>query len=107
VLGSLTREAKREVTFLGVLPEGADQAAIRASEREMRALARDEARGSGVAVVLQRDDLVEEVVRRSEECDLMILGLRRSGRGRSVFGGPMLEIAEATRCPLLMISQRG
>jgi nucleotide-binding universal stress UspA family protein len=107
VLGSLTREASREVTFLGVLPERLDQPAVRASERDLKALARDEARGSGTAVVLQRDDLVAEVVRRSQECDLMILGLRRSGRGRSVFGGPMLQIAEATTCPLLMISQRG
>ena len=107
VLGSLTREATREVTFLGVLPERLDQRAVRTSERELKALARDEARGSGTAVVLQREDLVAEVVERSRECDLMILGLRRSGRGRSVFGGPMLQIAEATTCPLLMISQRG
>ncbi|HUF75333.1 MAG TPA: amino acid permease [Longimicrobiales bacterium] len=107
VLGSLTREARREVTFLGVLRESMDSSAVRASERELKALARDEARGSGTAVVLQRDDLVAEVVQRSRECDLMILGLRRSGRGRSVFGGPMLDIAMATSCPLLMISQRG
>jgi len=80
---------------------------VRASERELKALARDEARGSGTAVVLQRDDLVAEVVQRAADCDLMILGLRRSGRGRNVFGGPMLDIARATTCPLLMISQRG
>jgi len=107
VLGSLTREAHREVTFLGVLKEGVDAVAARAAERDLSALARDEARGSGTALVLRRDDLIAEVVERSAECDLMILGLRRSGRGRSVFGGPMLEIAEATTCPLLMISQRG
>lgn len=107
VLGSLTREAPREVTFLGVLPEGGGSAAVRAAERELGALARDEARGSGTAVVVQRDDLVAEAVERSQVCDLMILGLRRSGRGRSVFGGPMVQIAEATRCPLIMISQRG
>jgi basic amino acid/polyamine antiporter, APA family len=107
VLGSLTREAPREVTFLGVLPEGGGSATVRQAERELSALARDEARGSGSAVVIQRDDLVAEVVERSHACDLMILGLRRSGRGRSVFGGPMLRIAESTRCPLIMISQRG
>lgn len=107
VLGSLTREAHREVTFLGVLREGVDAAAIRSAERDLGALARDEARGSGSALVIQRDDLLGEVVERSRDCDLMILGLRRSGRGRSVFGGPMLDIAEATSCPLLMISQRG
>ena len=107
LLGSLTREARREVTFLGVLPEGVPASAVRASERDLSALARDEARGSGTVVVLQRDDLVAEVVQRAQACDLMILGLRRSGRGRSVFGGPMLDIAMATECPLLMISQRG
>jgi basic amino acid/polyamine antiporter, APA family len=107
LLGNLTREARRDVTFLGVLREDVDATAVRAAERELKALARDEARGSGTAVVLRRDDLVAEVVERARDCDLMILGLRRSGRGRSVFGGPMLDIAMATECPLLMISQRG
>jgi len=105
LLGSLIREAPREVTYLGVLPESTSTSDLRDAERDLKALARDEARRSGSAEVLRGDDLVSEVVARASGCDLMILGLRRGGR-RSVFGGPMVRIAEATSCPLMMISQR-
>jgi amino acid transporter/nucleotide-binding universal stress UspA family protein len=105
LLGSLIREAPREVTYLGVLPESTSTDTLGDAERELKALARDEARRSGSAEVLRGGDLVAEVVQRSADCDLMILGLRRGGR-RSVFGGPMVRIAEATTCPLMMISQR-
>lgn len=105
LLGSLSREAPREVTYLGTLSEDADAETVREAERSLRALARDEARDGGAAQVIRCADLVHEVVERARSCDLMILGLRRGGR-RSVFGGPMLQIAEATQCPLMMISQR-
>jgi nucleotide-binding universal stress UspA family protein len=58
-------------------------------------------------VVVQRDDLVAEVVERAASCDLMILGLAHTDRRKRVFGHLTAEIAEATDCPLLMISQRG
>jgi basic amino acid/polyamine antiporter, APA family len=106
LLGNLTRAAPREVTFLGVLPENSERSQVADAERDLRGLAKDEARSSGSAVVVQRDDALAEIVGRSRSCDLMILGLRRSGRRRNVFGESILEIAEATDCPLLMISQR-
>jgi amino acid transporter/nucleotide-binding universal stress UspA family protein len=107
VVGSLLRDGAREVTYLGVLPEDADRAAVRRAEHDLRRLARDEARSSGSAVVVQRDDLVAEIAERAADCDLMILGLGGTDRRKRVFGHFTSEIAEATSCPLLMISQRG
>ena len=107
VVGNLCRAEAREVTYLSVLPTDTERSEVRRAERELRRLARDEARGSGTAVVIQRDDLVAEVVERAASCDLMVLGFTSTDRRRRVFGHRTAEIAEATSCPLLMISQRG
>ena len=106
VVGSLCREAPREVTYLGVVPMRTDPVELRVAERGLARLARDEARQWGSAQVIRRDDYVAEIVEQARECDLMILGLNRTDRRRRVFGQRALEIAEATECPLLMISQR-
>jgi APA family basic amino acid/polyamine antiporter len=106
VVGNLCREFAREVTYLSVLPTYAGRSEVRRAEFELKRLARDEARTSGTAVVVQKDDLIAEVVGRAAECDLMILGLSSSDRRKRVFGRWAAQIAEATSCPLLMISQR-
>lgn len=105
-VSSLCRAAPREVTYLGVLGNSAPQDEVRRADRELRRLARDEAHASGVAVVEQGDDLVGTIVERASGCDLMILGLSRAHRRKRVFGRRAAELAEATECPLLMISQR-
>lgn len=105
LLGSLSRTAPRDAMFLGVLPPGTPAAEARRAELVLRRLARDEAPGGGSAEVVCSDDVVGEVVSRADGCDLMILGLRAGGRQR-VFGEVSLAIAEATHCPLLMISHR-
>jgi nucleotide-binding universal stress UspA family protein len=89
-----------------VLHTYAKEDEVRRADFDLKRLARDEARTSGTAVVVQRDDIVAEVVERARECDLMILGLSSSDRRKRVFGRWAAQIAEATTCPLLMISQR-
>ncbi|MGD8872727.1 MAG: amino acid permease, partial [Gemmatimonadota bacterium] len=106
VVGHLCRESEREVTYLGVLPMDTPQTEVKKADRELRRLAKDEARNSGVSEVVQRANLTEEIVARAAQCDLMILGLDRSDRRRRVFGERAAGIAEATECPLLMIGQR-
>jgi APA family basic amino acid/polyamine antiporter len=107
LLGNLCRTAGRDVEFLGVLPPGATPAEVRRASRALRRLAHDEVLGGGTATVVQRDDVAAEVIERAARCDLMILGLEREHRRGGVFGERTLEIAEGTRCPLLMISRRG
>ena len=106
LLGSLTREAPRDITFLGVLSEKAGQAMHRRAQRDLERLARDEAGGDAHAELAIGDDLVSEVSRRTADTDLLILGFHRTGRRRAVFSTRMLTIARATDCPLLMISHR-
>jgi len=106
LLGSLCRTAPREVLFLGVLPREATRGETRRAEATLRRIAHDEAPGAGTAVVVHSDDVGAEVLTRAADSDLMILGLQRAHRRQGVFGERMLEIAEATDCPLLMISRR-
>lgn len=106
LLGSLTREAARDITFLGVLSENAGPAMHRRAQRDLERLAWDEVGGGAHAELAVAEDLVSEVSRRVADTDLLILGFHRSGRRRAVFSTRMLTIARATECPLIMISHR-
>ncbi len=106
LIGNFSRTATREVTYLRVLPSTTDAGAERRARRELRRLARDEARGVSKAAVVLTDDMVAEVVARAGDSDLLILGMQRLARRHKVFGEKVLEIAQRTTCPLLMISRR-
>ncbi len=106
LIGNLCRAGAREITYLRVLPETTDSTTGRRVKSELGKLARDEAPGHSVASVTLQDDMIGEVVKRAAENDLLILGLQRLGRRRKVFGTTVLEIAQRTTCPLLMISRR-
>jgi len=106
LIGNFCRSARREVTYLRVMPETTEAATERAARRELRRLAHDEAPGVSTVAVTLRDDVVGEVVARAAEADILILGMQRLARRRKVFGETVLGIAERTTCPLLMISRR-
>ena len=106
LLGSLAQGGGLEVTFLRVLPRSTNSETVRQIHEDLRRLAQDEAPSVSQGVVVMSDDMVAEVVERSAGSDLVILGLQRIGRRQKVFGEQMLEIAQAVKCPLLMINQR-
>jgi len=106
LLGSLSRTAKRDVAFLGVLSEEAGTGVHKRALRDIERLAWDEVGTDAHAELAIGDDVVTAVARRARDTDLLILGFHRSGRRRAVFSTLMLKIARATECPLLMISHR-
>jgi len=106
LLGSLSRTGNREVTFLRTIPMGTDASVRRRAEHELERLAHDEAPGISKVVVTPATDLLAEVARHAAESDLLILGLERRTRGRPAFGRKVLGLVAATKCPVLMISQR-
>jgi hypothetical protein len=79
---------------------------VRRAESDLRRQALDEARGSGKAEVRIADDVVAEIAARAREADVLVLGMQRDRRRERVFNQRILDIALATSCPLLMISQR-
>ena len=106
LIGNICRTRPREVTYLRILPADTDPKNERLARRELRKLAEDEAPDVSSVSVVRGDDTISEIVERAAECDLLIVGLQRLGRRRKFFGKLVLEIAERTTCPLLMISRR-
>ena len=56
---------------------------------------------------VQSDAPVEVVTQHAAASELVILGLRRLGRRRKVFGEFALRVARDTSCGIVMISHRG
>jgi amino acid transporter len=106
LVGNLCRAGAREITYLRIMPSSTDPVTERRTGRDLWKLARDEAPGFSTAEVTLQDDMIAAVVSRAADSDLVILGLQRLGRRRKVFGKTVLEIAQRTSCPLLMISRR-
>jgi basic amino acid/polyamine antiporter, APA family len=107
LLGSLTRMGAREVTFLGVLPEQAPDAALAATRRSLLRLAEDEVSGHLRVDVLRSDSVAETVARCAGESDLVILGLQRLSRRRKLLGDVVRRVARDTTCGMILISRRG
>ena len=107
LLGSLSRSWGLEVVYLGIVRtrDGADFG--RRLEREIRELADDEVPGRSRVEILRRDDVAGAVVERAAGADLVILGLRRSGRRQKTFGEIPVRVAKETASAVLMISRRG
>ena len=106
LLGSLVRDAPRDVAFLGVVSATVASGVHRRAVKDLERLAWDEVGDQAHAELAVSDDVVAQVAHRAEECDLLILGFHRRRRRRAVFSNLMLEIARATTCPLVMISHR-
>ncbi len=107
LLGSLRRAGARDVTFLGVFAESTPDDVCRRAERELSQLARDEAPGLSQVEVVRADGVAGEVVRRSADCDLMVVGLQRRGRRQKSFGELAARLVRETACPMILISRRG
>jgi len=106
LVGHLCREGEIEVTYLRVMPPDTPVAAQTRARRSLQQLAEDEAPGENRAEVALSGDVIDEVVKRATDCDLIVLGLQRLDKRQKPFGGMVLEIASRTECPLMMISQR-
>jgi nucleotide-binding universal stress UspA family protein len=106
VLGSLGRGGPHEITFCSVVGSSASESAHQDRRRMLQRLAEDETPGVPSVDVLVSDDVVEAIVDRSRDADLVILGLQRHG-GKKLFGEVTLRIARSTQAATLMISRGG
>ncbi len=107
LLGSLGRGGEREVTFLRVLPSNATLREQAAVKRELHHFAYDQSIPNAEVVVVASTSPVDEVAKRADSSDLVILGVQRLGRRQKLLGKFSQEIARATECPILMICSRG
>lgn len=107
LLGSLLRNAQREVTYLRVLPTTAGSDEMRRAKRDLKRLAEDEARQHSKIDIIQSDDALTTVAERANQSDLVILGVQRHARRKKLFGEFTRQIAQQTTCPIIVTSRRG
>ena len=112
LLGSITRGAAREVTFLRIVPTGASEAEAEEARRNAERLARDNLPGAHAVEIVRSDDVVGAVADAAAHHDLLILGLQvehttfRMGRSRAIFGSLALDMARRAPCATIMLSGR-
>jgi nucleotide-binding universal stress UspA family protein len=107
LLASLARRGETHLTFLRIVTPGTAPELLRRIEREVRALAGDEAAGPYDTRVVSSTDPGGEIVAAAGSHDVVVMGMQRRGRRRKVFGEIPLRIARETGVPLILISRRG
>ena len=106
LLASLYRGGDRRICYLRVLSPDATPAERREARDGLARLAHDEVPGEAEVILRQSADALAELVGASAEADLVVLGLRRSGRRRRTFGELSLRLATESPTPLILISRR-
>ncbi|MBN2559390.1 MAG: amino acid permease [Phycisphaerae bacterium] len=107
LLASIHRLGARETTLLRVIPSTATSRDRERAVAELRRVAKDEVAGDSSPIVVAEDEVAGAVARYAADADLVVLGLRRIGQRRKVFGDLALRVARETNCGIIMISRRG
>lgn len=107
LLGSLSRQQKREVTFFRAVPSSTPVRELARVQRDLIRLARDNLRGQCEKKVVLSDDPIELIAEMAGQCGLLILGIQRLGPHEKLFGTFTRELARRTTCPIIVISRRG
>lgn len=106
VLGSLSRNASRQVTYLRVAPPGTSTTDEKREIRSMRELAEDQMSRHASVRVVQHDDAATAIAEQADDFDLIVLGATRSRHHDKVIGKFTRRIAALTNCPLVVLSSR-
>ncbi len=106
LLGSICRGGDREVVFVTVLRSSATDAEVAEAHKDIGRLADLKVRGASNVQVLRSDDPAEALIAAADGCDLVVLGLRTVGMGRTVFGQIALRIAHDAPCATIMLRRR-
>ena len=106
VLGSLSRDNNRKITYLRVMPPGTSHADEQREQRAMRELAEDQMRSQAEIQIVQHKEAALAIAEQAQDFDLIILGATRSDRKAKVIGKFTQRITELTDCPLLVLSSQ-
>lgn len=107
MLGSLSRTAEREVTYLRVLSGKVDDGDFKRIEKELKRFAQGEAPGFNRVVLVRSENAMDEVIKECEKSDLTIIGVQRLGRRKKLFGNFAMQVVKQTSKALMLISRRG
>jgi basic amino acid/polyamine antiporter, APA family len=106
VIGSITRDAPREITFVTVCRPDAGEAELAETRRSVTELARRSVPGEPRVEVLKGADPPATLIAAAADHDLIILGLQATGWGRKAIGPVALRIAREAPCASILLSRR-
>jgi amino acid transporter len=101
VLGTLCREAKREVVFLTVVPTAASEEDLATALRQVMKIPM-----TAKAEVIRSDDPASAILDEATRSDLLVLGLRRSRQGRKMLGSINRKLSREAACAVMLLSRR-
>jgi hypothetical protein len=107
LLASLQRTDVRTLTFLRTVPPGTPPAARRRAERDVTAVAEDEAGGASDVCIEDLDDPAEGILRHAPEADVIVMGVERNPGGGHALGHIALAVARESETPVVLIARRG
>lgn len=108
VIGTLTRIGNPAIEFIQILPEYSSWEKCEKARLDIFKTADDFMQNGNFTVkIIKRDNVVDEIVSRSLEFDLVILGFRRVGKYLKAFGSLTQQIVKNTDTPIILISRSG
>jgi len=107
LLASLRRTDGRSLTFLHTVPPGISAAARRREERDIRAVADDEAAGAFEVCIEEAAEPAEGILRHAREAEVIVMGVERGAQGRHTLGHISLAVARESETPVVLIVRRG
>ena len=107
MLGSLSREAQREVIYLRVIDTDVSDPDALKIEEELERVAMSEAPGFGRVRIIRSNNAIEQVAKQCEQADLTIIGVQRIGKRKKHFGRFAMQIVQKTTHAVMLISRRG
>lgn len=106
LIASLTRSEQCAITFLLNLPPSTSAADGQRLEREVRALARDEAEGRFEVLIAHEENPVDAIVRHAADSDLVVMGFQHGPAARRVLGPLIREVLERSTAPVILLGSR-
>jgi len=108
IIGTLSRIGNPAIEFIQVLPEYSSWETCEKARMDIFKTAEDFMQNGNFTVkVVRKDKVVDEIVSRSKDFDLVILGFRRVGKYLKAFGNLTQQIVKDTNTPIILISRSG
>ena len=106
VAASLWRASQPEITFVQILPSNTPDEKIQNNHKRLSRFAGRIIPGKTEVRILANDHVTGELIKQSQEHDLVIMGLGRAGLHEKAFGSIALTLAEETDTALIFISKK-
>lgn len=108
VIGTLNRIGNPAIEFIRILPEYSSWEKCEKARLDIFKTAENFMQNGNFTVkIIKNDNVVDEIVSRAEEYDLVILGFRRVGKYLKAFGNLTQQIVKNTDTPIILINRSG